>query len=419
MKNNLVIGFDSWVGGVNNFVRLHSAFKKAGLDLQLLHIGSWGGDMGRPKEETIGELRVRDISYYQGKNLSEILDVESPSAVLFLSNDVFAHRALNRYCCSKNIATIHLYHGLVEIQSVSGNKIYKANFLAQLFFVLKRLPKAFVRIWPLYVHALFKTNANFEDWKRFALDIINLTIGKYISVAAQDSRTNACAVYVEADVGHAMKKYGYSRADVHVVGNPDLSKFKLTDQMLGIANSTARVPNNEVVYIDTGLIYAGMVFSGPADFLLHLTDLAKTLATQGLQLAIKLHPDHHRTNFPSEITAQGIRVVQDVDFVDSLVKCRAAMVEPSTAALIPSLLGLPVLMVAFGKLHEQKYGKILMDYPRGALVTDAADVVSAIARIEQESKPEVAAWIRTNSGPLPADEMPARVAEIVRCISRH
>jgi hypothetical protein len=414
-----VLGFDSWTGGAHNFARLVPAFRRFGLELRLLHIGSWGGDVTSPKEETIGELPVRDVSWYGGRSLVEILELESPTAVLFLSNDVFAHRAFNRYCALRGIPTIHLYHGLVEIQSTVGDRMYKVNPITQLFYVLKRIPKALARVWPLYAQALHKTHASFHDWKRFASDIINLTMGKYIPVAAPDSRTNACAVYAEADVGHAMKKYGYSRADVHVVGNPDLSKFKLTDQLLGIAHSTARTPNDEIVYVDTGLIYAGMVFAGPADFLAHLTDLAKTLAVHGLKLATKLHPDHHRTNLPAEITKRGIRVIHDGEFVNALLKCRAAMVEPSTAALIPSLLGLPVLMVAFGKLQNQKYGKILMNYPRGALLTDATAVTSTIVHIEQETKLEVDSWIRTNSGPLPADEMPARVAEIVRRVSRH
>ena len=61
----------------------------------------------------IGEMQVRDVAYYGNKSLLEILDIEKPHAVVFLSNDVFAHRAFNRYCILRNIPTLHLYHGLV------------------------------------------------------------------------------------------------------------------------------------------------------------------------------------------------------------------------------------------------------------------------------------------------------------------
>ncbi len=408
-----VIGFDSWVGGAHNFARLVSALKENGFEFRLLHIGSWGGDVGRPEEEVIGEMQVRDVAYYGNKSLLEILDIEKPHAVVFLSNDVFAHRAFNRYCILRNIPTLHLYHGLVEIQSTQGARTYKTNPINQLFYVLQRIPKAITKIWPLYLTALIKTSAHINDWKRFVADVINLSLGKYIPIAAADSKASACAVYTEADVGHAVKKYGYENCDVHVVGNPDLSRFNLATEMLGCAATNQRKANSEIIYVDTGLIYAGMVFANADDYLLHLTTLAKMLATQGLSLAIKLHPDHHRTNFPTRLLENGIRVVSNEDFVSSLLNCRAVMVEPSTAALIPALLGLPLLMVAFGKLEEQKYGKVLTDYPRGRLLTDAKSTLECIKRLESGTSGDLKEWINVNSGPLPAGEMPRRVADVI------
>lgn len=183
--------------------------------------------------------------------------------------------------------------------------------------------------------------------------------------------------------------------------------------MLGCAATNQREANSEIIYVDTGLIYAGMVFANADNYLLHLTTLAKTLATQGLSLAIKLHPDHHRTNFPARLVEKGIRVIGNEDFVSSLLYCRAAMVEPSTAALIPALLGLPLLMVAFGKLGEQKYGKVLADYPRGGLLTDAKSTLECIKRLESGTSGNLKDWINVNSGPLPAGEMPRRVADVI------
>lgn len=411
-----ILGFDSWTGGAHNFQRLVPAFRERGLDLMLLHIGSWGGDVGRPVEEQIGELYVRDVSYYGGMNLPAILNMENPAAVLFLSNDVFVHRAINRYCGLKGIPTIHLYHGLVEIQSTQNERMYKVNPLNQLLYVLRRIPKAICKVWPLYALAMHKSKAGLRDWSRFGSDILNMTLGKYIEVAARDSRTTACAVYTQADVRHAMHKYGYPEMDVHIVGNPDLSKFNLNDQMLAGSLSPARQYNDEIVYVDTGLIYAGMVFSGPADYLLHLIDLAKVLKNKGLKLAIKLHPDHFRTDLPNQITNQGIRVIADSEFVTSLLKCRASIVEPSTAALIPALLGVPVLLASFGKLKNQKYGKVLMEYPRSALLTTADEIVDVITNIEKHCIFHIPAWIEKNAGPLPAHQMPDRVASIIKTL---
>jgi hypothetical protein len=345
--------------------------------------------------------------------LLEILDILKPSAVVFLSTDVFAHRAFNRYCKLRSIPTLHLYHGLVEIQSTQNKKMYKTSFSVRFSYVASRIPKALSKIWPLYAHALRITIASSKDWGRFFSDIINLTIGKYIPFAASDSRATACAIYTKADFKHATNKYSYANSDVHVVGNPDLSRFNLAIETLGRASADQREKNSEIVYIDTGLIYAGMVFTDADDYLLHLITLAKTLVSQGLSLAIKLHPDHLRTDFPKRIEKSGIRVINNEEFVPSLLRCRAAMVEPSTAALIPALLGLPLLMVAFGKLEGQGYGKVLMDYPRSCLLSDAYSVLSSIKKIEGNPAEELSTWITQNAGPLPADEMPNRVAEIV------
>jgi hypothetical protein len=89
------------------------------------------------------------------------------------------------------------------------------------------------------------------------------------------------------------------------------------------------------------------------------------------------------------------------------------MVEPSTAALIPALLGLPLLMVAFGKLENQKYGRVLMDYPRSILITNSEMTESAIADIESGDSANLTSWITRNCGPLPSEEMPKRVAEVI------
>lgn len=94
------------------------------------------------------------------------------------------------------------------------------------------------------------------------------------------------------------------------------------------------------------------------------------------------------------------------------------MVEPSTAALIPALVGIPVLMVGFGGLRSQKYGTVLTQYPRAALVADQKDVLALLEEVERRVQSGVDAWIRKNSGPLPPEKMPWRVAKILKELTR-
>ena len=105
-----VIGFDGWTQGAHHYERLIESFKKNDIELILIHQGSFGNEVGRKKEEYIGDLLVRDISYYGEKSFLEILTYENPSAVIFLSTDSFVHRAFNRYCIELNIPTINLTH---------------------------------------------------------------------------------------------------------------------------------------------------------------------------------------------------------------------------------------------------------------------------------------------------------------------
>ncbi|MES2987616.1 MAG: hypothetical protein V4808_06905 [Pseudomonadota bacterium] len=409
-----VLGFDSWTGGAVNFTRLVKPFREHGLNLVVLHIGSWGGDPGRPPREIKSDVEMRDISYYPGKSIQEVLEHERPAAVLFLSNEVFAHRAFNRYSLAAGIPTILLYHGLVSVQGVASEKPYKVNPFSQARFVLERLPKALLKIWPLYARALWQTAASRKEWARFGKDIFNMGLGRYSARAADDSRTTLTAVYTGADKSHAVEKYGQRPEDVRVVGNPDLHAFGLFAEDIGIAATADTGSRSEVVYVDTGLIYAGMVFDGAADFLAHLTRTRDALRGAAKTLSVKLHPDHFRTDMPDRIAALGIEVLTSANFVSRLKGCAAAIVEPSTAALIPGLVGVPLLLARYGKLAGQAYGQVLTEYPRARYLDDPATIDFLLA--DEAGSLDVQAvqlWLTANTGPLPSDLMPSRVATTI------
>jgi hypothetical protein len=408
-----VIAFDSWTGGVMNIERLADAFARHGLDLMLIHIGSWGHDRGRPKEERIGKLIIRDISYYPRLSFAELLQYESPAAVLFLSTQAFAHRALNRYCREFGIPTLHLYHGLIGVQCTASTRLNPLNLRRQIILIASRVGKNLSRIWPVYLKALWETRAPLQDWRRFAYDVVLQATGRsYVGTAAQDATTDACCVYTEADVAHAVERYGVSREAVHVVGNPDLVKFGITKSELGTCLSTDALPSHEVMYIDTALIEVGSVFKGPRDFVEHLSRTQETLVKLGYGMVVKLHPAHVKTGVADLLERYRIQQCKDEEFVQRLKRCAAAIVEPSSAALIPALLGLPVLLAKYDKLAGQNYGKVLTSYPRARTLTALDQGRLLIRELQGERYFEaVWKWIHENVGPLPAEKMPERVAE--------
>ena len=232
------------------------------MSLLLVHLGSWGNDPGRAEREQIGALDVRDLASYGTASLAQLLDEERPAAVILLSTETFAHRALIRYCRQRSIPTLLLYHGLVNVQVTDDKRgSYGSNRVAYARFVAQKLGKVVRRTLPCYLRALLQTRASRRDWRRFGMDSVRLALGTSLRTkAADDSRTTACAVYTQADVEHAIRVFGFDASEVKVVGNPDLARLGLIRELLGSSLSGGAVRSREIMYIDTGLPAVGLVF---------------------------------------------------------------------------------------------------------------------------------------------------------------
>ncbi len=407
-----ILGFDNWTGGAHHFERLVTAFRKQGLELSLVHLGSWGNDPNRPPRETIGNLELRDISSYGSHSLTHLLDVEQPAAVLFFSTDTFAHRALNRYCRQRGIPTVHVYHGVIRVQAIDRGSMFEVNFLAQCRFAGSRLFKALRFVWPTYAKALYKTGASWREWRRFGEDILNITGGRYIKVSAYDAHTSKCGVYTEADASHARDKYGFSSGDVVAVGNPDLILFGLNESLIEWHLENVRTEATDVMYIDTGLIYTGWIFASEAEFIGHIIDTAERLKRQGRRLLFKPHPDHRRSSVLPQLAKAGVEICANQDFVVRLQNCCAAITEPSSLSLVPALMGMPLFLAGFGKLRGCPFGEVLLTYPRGTILEAVEDVNRHLAAAGEYDMIATQKWIRENAGPLPAEQMPERVAQL-------
>lgn len=410
-----IIGFDSWTGGAHFFERYVEVFAKMGLDLSLIHLGSWGGDANRPDNEKIGNLFLRDVKHFSQKSFLEIIEIEKPSAVIFLSNHTFAHRAFNRLCHYRNIPTIHVFHGLVTVQDFGSNSAYKINPIAQVRFIIERVFKLFRFVMPEYIRALYQTNASLSEWIRFAIDIVYLSLGATPKAFAKDSKTDCCCVFTAADTDYAVTKYGYAQKDVVPVGNPDLITFGLTETLIGSRVLNAQNESNEVIYIDTGLVYTGYVFESQTEFTQHIIETRNVLQYQGKHLVFKPHPQHLRhKSVISALTDAKIDICSNTDFIQRLQVCCACIVEPSTVSLIPALVGLPLFLASYGKLKNQKYGDAVTSYPRSVVLSNLKDFSSLLAtdsaNIDEAS---IRKWIEINAGPLPAEDISFRVANVL------
>lgn len=407
------LGFDSWTRGSHHYTRLVDALAKRDIELSLLHLGSWGNDTDQERDYRIGRLRVRDISSYDGLSLSRILDEERPDVVVFLSTETFAHRAFNRLCARKNIPTLNLYHGVASVFFAEHEDENVSVSLRQsLKIVLEKASKTILRTLPTYSRILVQTGARRAEWARFAGDIARLAAGKFKFVASADAKTTACCVYVDGDVSHAMRKYGFERCAVHVVGNPDLTAFDLTETMLGSCLQPSRDASSEVMYIETGFHVA--TSAGEKDYIAHLKHTREQLAAQGRTMLFKSKPSVFTQTLATSLDELGIEVIDNASFVNRLQRCSASIVEFSSLALFPAFLGLPVFLIDYGYWAGMEFGASLRTYPRSIQLSDL-DRVNALLEAEREScQPDrVRAWIRENVGPLPSSEMPERVADVI------
>ncbi|MGA2399114.1 MAG: hypothetical protein ABSG30_13750 [Steroidobacteraceae bacterium] len=392
------------------------------MTLRLVHLGSWGNDPGRPEFERIGELEVRDIASYRTRSLARMLDEERPQAVILLSTETFAHRALIRYCRQRSIPTLLLYHGLVNVQVTDDKRgSYGSNRVAYARFVAQKLGKVLKRTLPCYLSALLHTGASLRDWRRFAADSARLALGTSLRTkAADDSRTMACAVYTQADIEHAIRVFGFDASEVKVVGNPDLARFGLTRELLCSSLPNGAGAGREIMYIDTGLPAVGLVFESWDAFFEHLRRTAITLAAAGFSMLLKPHPAHDLERLERGIAGCGITLVPDSMFVPRLRQCAACLAETTTLAMIPALLGMPLFLANYGALSVLRYGRVLTSYPRGDLLQDLSHVrglLSSEKWADERTQIAVRDWIDMNVGPLPAEAMPDRVAAVIASVT--
>ncbi len=421
-RGSRIVGFDSWTKGAHHFERLIPALARRGATLKLVHLGSWGNDPGRPQEERIGALEVCDISLYCNGTFERMLDIEAPDAVILLSIETFAHRAMLRYCRKRAIPTLLLYHGLVNVQVTNDRTgSYGPRTLAHAKFVCSKLSKVLRRTLPCYVTSLLRTSSSIGDWRRFISDSLRMAMGRTAHRLAADPATDAtttmCAVYTAADVEHAIRSYAFAAGNVRVVGNPDLARFGMTANML--CSRLAHDPPTPaaVMYIDTGLVNNGLIFRSYEQFIAHLIETAEAIAAQGAAMLLKLHPSHDESLLRRRLSGTGVEIIANQDLVQGLQASQACVVEPTTLALLPGLLGMPMFYANYGDLKSLRYGPVLMSYPRGYLLPDIRTLASRLNEVRSGFDARAARdWIARNAGPTPIEQMPERVVQVIQAL---
>lgn len=301
----------------------------------------------------------------------------------------------------------------MSVLSTKTGNMYNRNLISYAAFICDRVSKMFLKVWPTYMNALRDTDANFGEWKHFITSNLFLLTGKEPIEKPSDSKTNICCVYTDGDRNHAMSSYGFATENVISVGNPDLEMFGFTESLTNCFH-LSQLDNEDVIYIDTAMLARGAIFSNLEENIDHLVQTNLSLLSQGKKLVVKLHPDQFRTNLPQRLNAAGVKICKNEKFIPRLKNCCAAIVEPSSAAVIPALMGLPLFWVKYNKFVAQPYGDIITSYPYGKPLNDIANFkMNLIDLVHNRDNREKYNWIAYHKGPDPK-RMPEAVSKIIK-----
>lgn len=415
-----LLAFDAWTKGIHHFERLRPACESRGIQMMLIHVGSWGYEPGRPEAEVIGGIPVRDISYYRGSGFPEILAREKPDVVMLFSTDAFVYRAFIRYCRAIGVPTVHLFHGIQRVLALGGDGPFKSNMWWRMWLLRSYVLSGLRHFWPVYARSLWDTRANMAEWQRFAQDLLGRAQGRAgysTSIAAADSRTSRVCVYIDSEITYAINKYGYQPEEISTVGNPDLISFGLTESMIG-SRLELSAAGTDVMYIDTALLQYGSVFKSAEEYIVHVARTRSGLARQGHKLLFKAHPQQSASVLSALLEAK-IELCPADQFLARLQCSCATITEPSTVAIIPALVGLPLFLPQYGPLAGQRYGELLTTYPRARVLEDVSEFSAILTTIQTATdRTATLRWIKDNTGPLPAAGMPNRVVENILLLAR-
>jgi hypothetical protein len=413
----LTIAFDGWTAGSIHLSPLSKELKNNNINLMLIHFGSYGHDNSRPKEEYINGMLTRDISYYNDKSILEILKLEKPNAVLFLSTRAFLHQACIRYCRHLNIPTFHRFHGLITVQPVDNvSSTFKPNLINRFNQILRILPKNLFKIYPIYFKSVFITNGGIKQIKSFFIELWSKFL--YLNIPAPlDSQTDYAFIYNKSDLNYAIKTYHLKEKNICCIGNPDLTNFNIDENQFYQNKNSFNLKSKKVFYINTGLLEEGVVFNNEKDLINHFLLVNKRCETLGLKLYVKLHPSTEKHSIISQLNKSGINVVVKENFVEELKNSLFSIVEPSSASIIPAFFGIPIFMAKFSKLRSQKYGNVLSSYPYSYNLYDLEDlnVDSFFKNISHDIK-SFNEWLDINLGPLPSSNYNERTSDYINNI---
>jgi hypothetical protein len=421
MKNNAsvrhqtILGIDSWRGGIKYFLNLHPDFKRLGYKLVLLNFGSWGQDPGNPKYEVIHGMDVYDISFFETKSFVEILKHFNPGAILFFSLSSILHQSVNIYAIRLKIPTIHVFHGIVSVQSIETENLYQIS-LSNAFLTLSRaFWRNFTHVLPFFYKALYKAGYIRDSWN-LPMQLIQRRVFFKNMLVSPYTKTDLGFVYISQDVDIMINAYGNKPSSVSVVGNLDLKEHNINEAEVAMLCSSSKPQSSShrsnVIYLDTALYHEGIIFKMQSEYLDHLLATNDALRKQSLRLCIKLHPAWNASSLSSLLLEHGVKVLDALSTKTAILNAHSVLTEPTSLSILPAVLGAKVALASYGKLHTLQFGTLITSYPAAIHCCEISTYRDFMDNMRINTLHQLQ-WIETNKGPWPPHLFAHRVTTTV------
>ncbi len=296
-----VLFWDSWTRGIHNFIPIADKLRKNDDSCLLVHRGSWGSEEGRPTEEYIEGLLVRDISYYNTSFVYKVIKEEKPDCVLILTTSYFMDRAIILACRALGVKSFFLMHG---IRAVGDNLSESVTVLED---DLRK--KRWSRGWKYLRYTLpnYFVSGTFSDaFFPFRISPYKLILGTFLNPAkylfmpppSSEMYCDVGLIWANEYVSLFRDQFGYPEERLKVVGHPPLDD--VFGKKNGPLNPTERetllesigltVDCDYTLYLEDAFVESG--FEGWTDESRrqHLSEIAIAVKKAGKSLVIKVHP---------------------------------------------------------------------------------------------------------------------------------
>lgn len=356
MKKILYI--DTWVKGYRNFTRIDEEFKKKDFTSLLVHTGSFYDKDDFVVEEKIGNLIVRDISYYKTILIRKVIEIEKPDVVIILNLSFVFDRAIVNVCKSKNIKLVYLSHGKLISPNVAAKD--EAMLNDAIWHNLSRIVKKKNVLVLLNYFSSLKGLNIIKNPLKLIFGIIKKP-SNYLTYARCDEELNPdlILVYTEDDKTLLSDNYGFQDKKIVVTGNPEITEFLSAPTIArNIFLNTLGFDDNTkyLVYLDDGFANNEGVLAD--EWYGSLSDIVQATDSLGLKFIMKLHPRTKRKEHLPFFESLGIYSLEDCDFKNLLGYSEFVISYVSTTITYALIFNKNVYIPYWGE-----YSKLLKNYP--------------------------------------------------------